>query len=122
MSQSFDSVRPVAHNDEGFLRPQAWDEAKAAFGQGGDIAEMLTRLEECAIASPRLLLAAAIHAFLQMNDQFRAAALRSYLSSPSVRPDCESAPKGTKGATRHTARPRFRTPSAGGRGKGVKHI
>lgn len=86
MRESNTSIRPVAHDDEGYLRPQAWDEAKAAFGAGGDIACMLTRLEECQLASPRLLLAAAIHAFLAMTEADRAQTLRDYLSTPHKSP------------------------------------
>lgn len=74
------SNHPVAHDDIGFVRPQAWDEAKAAFGIQGDIATMMTLLERCRVASPRLLLAAAIHAFLNLEDAERSDVVRSYLT------------------------------------------
>lgn len=75
---------PVPHDDAGFLRPQAWEEAKEAFGRGSDIAEMLARLEECRLASPRLLLAAAVHAFLSKTEAQRSAIVRNYLDASST--------------------------------------
>lgn len=70
---------PIAHDDAGFLRPEAWDEAKIAFGRGSDISQMLARLERCKLASSRLLLAAAISAFLSASPEEQACAIRRYL-------------------------------------------
>jgi hypothetical protein len=98
--------RPASHDDDGFLRPQAWDEAKAAFGSSGDIAEMLTRLEACPLASPRLLLAAAIHSFVSADESHQAAVLRNYLSRSVNEPPPGLIAKGTNGHVRHSAVPR----------------
>ncbi|QOV91145.1 hypothetical protein [Humisphaera borealis] len=103
MSHSFEIVRPAPHDDEGFLRPKAWQEAKEAFGLGGDIAEMLTHLEKCRTASPRLLLAAAIHAFLQMNDSQQTQVVQEYLAS-SVPPRRSGMPPGVSPAARSDRR------------------
>ncbi|MDB5294988.1 MAG: hypothetical protein JWO31_971, partial [Phycisphaerales bacterium] len=70
------------HDDEGYVDPRAWNDAKAAFGPGSDVADMLGRLETCQWASPRLLLATAIHAFLARDEVARLRDLATFLDSP----------------------------------------
>ncbi len=70
---------PISHDDAGFLRPGAWEEAKVAFGRGSDVGCLLARLERCRLASPRLLLAAAINAFLSASPEQQSGIIRDYL-------------------------------------------
>ena len=71
--------KAASHDDPGFRTPAAWAQMKQAFGK--DIAEQCIRLERCAMACPRILLAAAIYHFLTEPEDSKTEIILAYLES-----------------------------------------
>jgi hypothetical protein len=59
----------------------AFRRARDAFGGGSDVAELLVRVERCGtLGCPRVLVAAALHAFLSADDAGRRDAIVRYFA------------------------------------------
>src|SRR4051794_4259435 len=71
--------KTATHDDPGFRMPSAW--ARLKHGLGKDVAEQCQRLERCAMACPRILLAAAIYHFLTEPGGSKRQIVLDYLNS-----------------------------------------